>query len=58
MYNYLFEKVSDLESTSIRTMCFIISMKNTTTSYQVVLKYLYIKKDSIEIYFPSLFFSD
>jgi hypothetical protein len=34
MYIYLFEKVSDLESRSIRTMRFIISMKNTTTPYQ------------------------
>jgi hypothetical protein len=46
MYTYLFKKVSDLELKSIMTMCFIISIKNMTISYQyilVVLKYLYVK---------------
>jgi hypothetical protein len=35
MYTYLFEKVLDLESRLIRTICFIISIKNTTTPYNI-----------------------
>jgi hypothetical protein len=34
IYIYLFEKVSNLESILIITMCFIISMRNMVISYQ------------------------